>query len=296
MKTLNRSRSNIHKQQLFHWIGRDIDRLHRPRFNPSDEAVARFVAYLRGSLEKGLWVKTPEPSECFRLRGMAYDLKRPITCFTEWSLGESLPHTARYGRLGFGFPKRWVIERGGQPVTYFRHSSGSLFLRLVFRLVKTVQSPAVRGALSATDHGALAEGADYLLHFAKSIRNVPSPRSRVRKRVAPPPSQPAPIKATSPRPPREPNRFARQFGRTLDFVEEREWRIVQDADNAAFVKGPGRPPFYLPYVPGEELFTLVLPDNKTVSRVLQDSWLTRLLFPADAPHVTLLSLQDVGTF
>jgi hypothetical protein len=44
------------------------------------------------------------------------------------------------------------------------------------------------------------------------------------------------------------------------------------------------------------LFTLVLPDNKTVSRVLQDSWLTQRLFPPDAPHVTLLSLQDVGTF
>jgi hypothetical protein len=27
--------------------------------------------------------------------------------------------------------------------------------------------------------------------------------------------------------------------------------------------------YYLPYLPGEELFTLVLPDNKVVSKVLQ---------------------------
>jgi hypothetical protein len=296
MKSTSRPRANIHKQQLFHWIGRDIDRRYRPRPNPSDDAVTMFLGHLRGSLENGLWVKTPEPPEHFRLREQSYQLRRPITCFTEWSLGDSLPHTTRYGRLGFGFSKRWVIERGGQPVTYFRHSRQSLFLRLIFKLVKAARRPQLHEALSGPDHAALEQGVDYLLHFAKSIRNAPPKVSRPAKRRGGLRPLRVPVRRPVERVVREPNRFARQFGRALDFVEEREWRIVHDPDNPAFVTGPGSPPFYLRYEPGEELFTLVLPDNKTVSRVLRDSRLTARLFPRNAPHVTLLSLQDIGTF
>jgi len=40
-------------------------------------------------------------------------------------------HTAEYGRIGLGFPKRWVIERGGQSVTYFRHNAKGSFLPAV---------------------------------------------------------------------------------------------------------------------------------------------------------------------
>jgi hypothetical protein len=72
------------------------------------------------------------------------------------------------------------------------------------------------------------------------------------------------------------------------------------------VKGPGVPDFYLPYSPGEELFTLVLPDNKVVSRVLQNDWFTERLFTPwkhypqlkgrCVPPVMLLSHSDIGTY
>jgi len=72
--------------------------------------------------------------------------------------------------------------------------------------------------------------------------------------------------------------FKRKFGMPLQFVEEREWRIVHHPANKGFIKGPGVPDYYLPDLPGEELFTLVLPDNKVVSRVLQTDWFTERLF------------------
>ena len=60
------------------------------------------------------------------------------------------------------------------------------------------------------------------------------------------------------------------------------------------------------YLPGEELFTLVLPDNKVVSRVLQSDWFTERLFTPWkhypelngrlVPPVTVLSHSDIGTF
>jgi hypothetical protein len=61
--------------------------------------------------------------------------------------------------------------------------------------------------------------------------------------------------------------FKRKFGMPLQFVEEREWRIVHHSANRHFVQGPGVPDFYLPYLPGEELFTLVLPDNRPIREI-----------------------------
>jgi hypothetical protein len=102
--------------------------------------------------------------------------------------------------------------------------------------------------------------------------------------------------------------FKRKFGLPLQFVEEREWRIVYHPSARGFVKGPlsGTPDFYLPYIPGEELFTLVLPDNKTVCQLLQSDWFTERLFTPwlhypglsgrRVPPVTLLAHSDIGTF
>jgi hypothetical protein len=41
---------------------------------------------------------------------------------------------------------------------------------------------------------------------------------------------------------------------------------------------------------------LVLPDNYTVNRVMQDKELPKQLFPENGPHVTVISWQDIGTF
>lgn len=131
MKTGKESKppGHVHRQQLFHWIGGDLDKQNGNRKVLKDDLVDECLRRLRGSLELGLWVKSPRFPEQFDFRGKHFSLDAPIACFTEWSLGESLPHTSEYGRIGFGFPKRWVIERGGQSVTYFRHNEKGAFSR-----------------------------------------------------------------------------------------------------------------------------------------------------------------------
>ena len=280
----------IHRQQLFHWIGGNLDKRNKGRKVVADDLVPKYLDYVRGSLEHGLWVKIPSIPEEFALKKDLLPLTKPIICFTEWSLGQTVHHTGKYGRIGFGFPKRWVIERGGQSVTYFRHAERSPFLQSIFRLLRATptSSPVFDDLL-------------YVLHFAKMIRERRQP-SAVKKRKVPKPlitkhptlkAQPA---AT----------FRRRFGAQLPFVEEREWRIVHHADNSHFVKGPGLPEYYLPYIPGDELFTLVLPDNKVVSRVLQTTWFTKRLFTPHlvypklkrqpVPPVTVLAYSDIQTF
>ena len=297
---------NIHRQQLFYWMGRSIDDRNGKRKLLRDELVTEVLQQLRGSLEHGLWVKRPRHPEKFELRGNTFALDLPIACFTEWSLGESLPHTAEYGRIGLGFSKRWVIERGGQSVTYFRHNAKGSFLQAVFKLLTMHGTGDVKGIWQPKPDATMFEELRYLLHFAKMIRlKTPKPELVLAK------------EPTVQRAPRSPKRkpssaaaetqmFKRKFGMPLQFVEEREWRIVHHRANRHFITGPGVPDFYLPYLPGEELFTLVLPDNKVVSKVLQSDWFTERLFTPwkhypelkkrRVPAVTVLSHSDIGTF
>src|SRR5262245_38733875 len=205
---------HIHRQQLFYWMGRSIDAKNGQRKLLRDELVREVLDLLRGSLDRGLWVKSPRYPESFELRGSAFALDLPIACFTEWSLGESLPHTAEYGRIGLGFPKRWVIERGGQSVTYFRHNAKGSFLQGVFKLLAAHGKVIGKGKWQAKDGLAGFDELRYLLHFAKMIRlKAPKPE-RGLKRVAI-----TPIKRGPKRPPsvaaREAQMFKRKFGMPL---------------------------------------------------------------------------------
>ncbi len=297
--------SYVHRQQLFHWIGVDLDKQNGNRKVLRDDLVDECLTRLRGSLEHGLWVKSPRFPEQFDFRGKHFSLDAPIACFTEWSLGESLPHTAEYGRIGFGFPKRWVIERGGQSVTYFRHNEKGSFLQSAFKLLAVLGDEQEQGIWTAKGADSGFDELRYLLHFAKMIRlKKPPPERKARVPTVAPPT--VPPRKIRPQAAVEAQTFKRKFGLALDFVEEREWRIVYHPSIRAFTKGPGVPAYYLPYVPGEELFTLVLPDNKVVSRVLQEDWFTERLFTPwkhypqlkkrRVPPVTLLSHSDIGTF
>jgi hypothetical protein len=296
---------NIHRQQLFYWMGRSIDDQNGKRKLLRDDLVQEVLLQLRGCLERGLWVKSPRYPEKFELRGKTFALDLPIACFTEWSLGESLPHTAEYGRIGLGFPKRWVIERGGQSVTYFRHNEKGSFLQAVFKLLTAHGTDDGKGNWKTKPDASGFEELRYLLHFAKMIRLKTRKPLHLPGKVAPP----ALVRGARRQRPAaavEVQMFKRKFGMPMQFVEEREWRIVHHPDNKGFVKGPGVPDYYLPYLPGEELFTLVLPDNKVVTKVLQTKWFTDRLFTPwkhypslmqrRVPPVTVLSHSDIGTF
>jgi hypothetical protein len=282
-------------------MGRSIDDRNERRTLLRDDLVQEVLSQLRGSLEHGLWVKSPRYPETFELRGESFALDLPIACFTEWSLGASLAHTAEYGRIGLGFPKRWVMERGGQSVTYFRHNKNGAFLQSAFRLLAALGTPDRDGEWGPRPGLRGFSELRYLFHFAKVVRlKVPIPR-RVVGRSTPVVGKRKPSAAAI-----EATMFRRKFGMPLHFLEEREWRIVYHPSNKQLVKGPGVPDFYLPYLPGDQLFTLVLPDNKVMSRVLQSDWFTERLFTPwkhypelkgrRVPPVTLLSHSDIGTY
>jgi len=283
--------NNIHRQQLFYWLGRHIDeRVENGKL--TEELRGEYLECLRSALRHGLWVKTPQVPDQLG-DGSLIKVHRPITCFTEWTLGQSVPHTTRYGRMGLGFPKKFVLNRGGQPVTYLRDSSrNDPYSTALKALAKGLSSSDANAIMkSAKVIRELQEHFDFLAHFNKRIKHPPQPRTKSAK-VTSSKKKVASSKEIDP--------FSRRFGPTLHYLEEREWRIVYDESIRDFFEpgpgGVGKPDYYLPFKKGEELFTLVLPDNKTVHDALEDSVIRKALYPADAPHVTVLSLQDIGTF
>jgi abortive phage resistance protein AbiGi (putative antitoxin) len=281
--------NGLHRNQLFHWIGSHIERpppgsTGRPARQLDDAQRAQYLDCLRTVLSPraGLWMKVPSVPDQLG-DGSLIRVQQPIVCFTEWSLDQSLPHTLRYGRLGLGFSKQFVLQCGGQPVTYVRdRARRDPFTRSMMTIARHLRD---------SDDRELAAAFQYVSHFLKRIDRAEPPRAPKARRS----------KATTSRarkkPPATKDEFKRPFGRTLEFLEEREWRVVWNewiADR--FVANRGTPPYYLRIRPGLDLFTLALPDNRTVNMALQDRKLRSLLLPRAAPHVTVLSLEDVGTF
>jgi len=288
--------NSIHRQQLFHWAGSHIDE--RAGNKPLSDALRlEYVNCLREELKNGLWVKTPLYPD-YLGRGDLIKVHRPITCFTEWTLGQSLPHTSRYGRLGFGFPKQFVLARGGQPVTYVRDAKrNDPYTVALLAIAEMFQNSGFFTGKLDKKLKSLPGYFDYIAHFYKRIKKpVEQTLIQTKKKSLRQSKKPLPVAQSE----RKKDPYARSFGKTLHYLEEREWRIVYDFSLEKFFKpgpgGLGRPDYYLPFRAGRDLFTVVVPDNNTLSLALQDGMIRRYLLPTNAPHVTVLSIKDIGTF
>lgn len=285
--------SDVHKQQLFHWIGNDIDADLRARKITAQHAREKYLAYLKDDIQNGLPVKQPKFPEKLACGDIEVVLDHPVACFTEWALSDSRPHSSRYGRMALGFSKPWAIKHGGQPVAYFSHIQKGLFLKnavALYDFLSTLKqmAPCPDGLKSNKIEAAL-DHARYVLHFAKpfaSPKSIPKPK----RRLPPPATKPSTVRrAVVPRP------AIRYYGQVLEFLEEREWRIVRH-NKTYFAKDPtGRFDSRIRFALGTELFTLVLPDNELVKMVWRDRLLRDRLLKADVP-VSILSFQDIGTF
>lgn len=115
-----------HSDFLVHWTGRDFDDARTGA--DSDSSVTcecitkKYLERLKSILDYGLWMTEPDDKDEdeFKIGSCRGSRPRiPRTCFTELKISEVRSHAARYGRLGVGFKRPFVIERGGLPVWYY---------------------------------------------------------------------------------------------------------------------------------------------------------------------------------
>jgi len=103
----------IHSNILVHWTGRDIEN------SSAGSNTQRYVERLADDCENGLFAK--RTTEAVIRRWKIKHLVR--LCFTEIRLSQAETHARRYGKLGIGFARDFIMKKGGRPVIYIPYES-----------------------------------------------------------------------------------------------------------------------------------------------------------------------------
>jgi hypothetical protein len=128
----------VHSDILIHWTGRKFDGAVKETYhdNPNRELPSKtdpdltesYLKRLFSILTYGIWVTEDENTDHIVVNNKQFDLPRhPRACFTELKLSESRKHAFKFGRLGIGFKRLFVVGRGGHPVHYLHNQGTSLF-------------------------------------------------------------------------------------------------------------------------------------------------------------------------
>jgi hypothetical protein len=104
----------IHSKFLIHWTGKkDIEYQHE------NIRAQNYVERLKDYYQNGLYSK--RTTEVVIRRKKIKNLVR--ICFTEIRLSQAQSHADRYGRLGIGFSRDFIMNKGGRPVIYIPYKA-----------------------------------------------------------------------------------------------------------------------------------------------------------------------------
>jgi hypothetical protein len=98
----------IHSKILVHWTGKDIEN------NPEANKEQKYVERLKDDCINGLFTKRTSESAIRKVK-VKYLVR---ICFTEIRLSKAETHARRYGKLGIGFTRDFIMKKGGRPVIY----------------------------------------------------------------------------------------------------------------------------------------------------------------------------------
>ncbi|HXM35628.1 MAG TPA: abortive infection system antitoxin AbiGi family protein [Pyrinomonadaceae bacterium] len=101
---------------LVHWTGKDLEPL------AEAERSEKYAARLKDWYQNGLFARSvnelilrlPKPGQVDKIK--MKNLAR--ICFTEIRLSQAESHSGRYGKLGIGFTRDFIANKGGRPVFY----------------------------------------------------------------------------------------------------------------------------------------------------------------------------------
>jgi hypothetical protein len=145
---------SIRSKFLVHWTGRDID----SAIIDDDSRRNRYIERLRDDYVNGLFARRCEEGMLRRMK-----LKRLIRlCFTEIRLSEVQTHAGRYGKLGIGFDRKFLINRGARPVIYIPFLANDTFMEDTMAYVFNETTGAVHDRLK------------WLLAFVKRMSDKPT--------------------------------------------------------------------------------------------------------------------------
>jgi hypothetical protein len=264
--------SQLHRSLLFHWTHPkcvkkpSAKKPEECKFipkNPPKNKTERekFTEHLKLILTEGLNFSCPSSQHVEQITP-AIQTKHNIICFSEWNVGSSLEHARRYGHIGLGFTRKYIMNHNGRPVIYVNHSERDPIRKA---MIKLLENSTKDGAL--LDHAQLVAS---LLKIYKNPRKLKDPCEKPKDRKAG-------------RSPDNDRAFALDFGAGLGNLEDREWRILD-------FNTQDEKPRNLPCEPGK-LAMIVLPDHQTLSLALKDKVIQEKVLPEDQPAICMISRE-----
>lgn len=220
------------------------------------------------------------PTETLGGLNSGFKAEMPCLCLTQLSLTSAEAHCRRYGRLGFGFTKRAILQLGGRPIAYIPGGKTDPTVR---RLLKLRDWLAKKQAPSG-----LLQDFDYLRHFYKRIQ-FPCPQRDLSK----PPSGQAEVTKVPLKPADPLKQMAYPVPKPLAYAEEQEWRVVLAAPEKFAAHGAIQNARWFPVKAGNELQVLVVPDNVIYQWVLSDGPLMRAIAPKHRKPVQVISWESI---
>ena len=112
----------IHTKFLVHWTGK---KFHIPTDPLNDKLRDKYVEALINILENGFEMRKGK-EEIIDLDGKLLETFVSRVCFTEIKLSLVRKHAQRYGLLGLGVDRDFVLKRYGNPVFYMKSGDSNV--------------------------------------------------------------------------------------------------------------------------------------------------------------------------
>jgi len=112
----------IHSKFLVHWAGK---RFHIPTDPLNDDLRNKYVETLINILENGFEMGKGR-EDIIDLDGNSLETFISRVCFTEIKLSLAREHAKRYGWLGLGVDRDFVLKRYGNPVFYIKSGESNV--------------------------------------------------------------------------------------------------------------------------------------------------------------------------
>ena len=264
---------NINDSMLFRWVGYDIEypddankpAPHRKPLSVEPKLTKKqgdtYFDYLDDALNPKRGLRVASYSEFDKVGGAEPSTDpKPCLFFTEQAAGTSERHWRLYGRLGFGFAKRFIFRLGGRPLIYTGGRNDPVVSAVTFLRKNAAGLYDKKGEL-AKQH------LELLARFIKCTRlpRLETGKSKIGTgKIKPVFAPPCKLDIL-------PNDNFPDYN-SIRFLSEREWRLpVNENDSIHWHKDTksGNPEWWFRAELGMELQLIILPSNYFLTRALE---------------------------
>jgi len=260
--------AQLHRQLLFHWTMPDTETPKKIVPLPKTRAErSAYVEHLGEILKNGLEFNTPEKRHAEHIVKGSIEATLPMLCFSEWSVSGGLAQAGRYGHMGLGFTRKFIMEKGGRQVIYLPNKANDPFRMAMVKLLENAKKsnfPPVHLDLITS-----------LLKTYSPSTEKPSSNT-LRK-----PGNAGKVSL----PKADDLHLDIDFGGLYKNLEDKEWRVIQPKDSRRKIDTTK-----ITCEPGS-LAMIVLPDHKTLAHVMQHEGIRARIFMEDKPAVCLLTRE-----